>query len=83
MMVSEYRTKFLQLLRFAKGIFLEEGMMKTKFKNMLRENIKVQISMIQTHTVAECANLAMQFERRVDEIRERNKQLKDSGPQRQ
>ena len=72
MSVSEYRTKFLQLLRFAKGIFLEESMLKRKFENGMRDNIRVQMSMNQTHTVVECADLAMRFERHVNEIRERN-----------
>ena len=57
-------------------------MIKRKFNNWLRDNIWVQMSMIQTHTVAECADLAMWFERRVDEIHERNQQLKDGEPQR-
>ncbi len=40
------------------------------------------MAMVQTHTVAECVDLAMRFERRVDEIRERNQLQKASGPQR-
>ncbi len=38
MTVSEYRTKFSQLLRFAKGIFPEEEMLRKKFENVLRDN---------------------------------------------
>ncbi len=38
MTVSEYRTKFSQLLRFAKGIFPEEEMLRKKFENGLRDN---------------------------------------------
>ena len=56
-------------------------MMKREIKNGLRDNIMVQMSMIHTHTAAECADLAMRFERRVNEIRERNQQLKADEPQ--
>ena len=46
MSVSEYRTKFLQLLRFAKGMFQEEGTLQKKFEYGLWDDIRVQMSMI-------------------------------------
>ena len=63
MLVTEYCIRFTQLLRFAKDAFPSEEMVKNRFENGLRNNIKVQLSTVHTTSVAECAELAMAFER--------------------
>ena len=72
MHVSEYRTQFMQLLRFAKGEFPSEKMLKRRFENGLRDNIKIQLVVVPTNTVAECVGLAMEFERMLNEVRARS-----------
>ena len=57
--------------------------MKNWFENVLRKNIKVQLSTIHTTTIAKCAELAMAFESRVQDIVIESKQTKSGGPMKQ
>ena len=72
MSVSEYRTQLMQLLRFIEGEFPTERMFKGRFENGLRDNIKIQLAIIPMNTVSECAEIAMDFESRLDEAKSRS-----------
>ena len=64
----------MQLLRFVKGEFPTERMLKRRFENGLWDNIKIQLAIVPMNTIAKCDELDMAFERRLDEARSKYQQ---------
>ena len=64
----DYQLCLTQLLQFPRDAFLNEAMVRECFKNVLRNTIKAQLSTIHTATNVKSAELALTFERCVQDI---------------